>query len=216
VDKVRWIADSSRYLSQKRRRTASPRRLHCSVSIFHSEGKVKILGSHEMAPSACLFGVSSCSFPSKPFNIFVVPLWTLYNSLCLFCIMALKTACSTQGEAASMQWPVGQPLSLTVYQCCAWCTLGYSWSSWLPEHNVFLCSTCHWPKSLNSFQWSWSPVFHPPVCMYNQGCCPFQGAESSTCSCWISCGWWLLRSLICLEHSARPFQPWWSQQFLPI
>jgi len=45
---VPWIDSSSMYLSQKRKNELQiPGRLHYSVSIFHSEGKIKLTGSHE-------------------------------------------------------------------------------------------------------------------------------------------------------------------------
>ena len=40
-----WVPGS------QKRRTTSPRRLHCSTSVFHLEGKRKLLTSHEIAPS---------------------------------------------------------------------------------------------------------------------------------------------------------------------
>ena len=73
------------YLCQKRRITTDPRRLHYSVSVFQSAGKIKLFGSHNTAPSfsACLCGVlPSC----LAFGIRVRP--SVLDPLILFDLLA--------------------------------------------------------------------------------------------------------------------------------
>jgi len=53
-----------RYFSQKRK-TTSPRRLHCSVSIFFSVGKIKLLASHN-TPVFLLVSCGVCSLAILP------------------------------------------------------------------------------------------------------------------------------------------------------
>ena len=66
------LFDSSGYFSQKRR-TTSPGRLHCSVSIFHSEGKIKLFGSHETVLLVSAHPCSLCSLAFSPSAFRVIP-----------------------------------------------------------------------------------------------------------------------------------------------
>ena len=65
---VPWIVNSSEYCFRREEQTTAPRRLHCSVSVFHSEGTIKLTRSHEtfllfLGPSPYPFSTPLPLFP---------------------------------------------------------------------------------------------------------------------------------------------------------
>jgi len=51
----------------------NPRRLHCSISVFCSEGKIKLLVNHETAPSFYCLSLQSVLLSPRAFSIRVRP-----------------------------------------------------------------------------------------------------------------------------------------------
>jgi len=58
---VPGMVDSSRYLVLRKEELHLPEDFHCSISVFHFEGKIKLLGSREAVPSFTAHHCGVCS-----------------------------------------------------------------------------------------------------------------------------------------------------------
>ena len=169
---------------------------HNEVSLFSSS-----LGWTKQRNLTCPQKV----FYSRLFTIFVALLQTLIV-LYPFCTVTSKTSHSTQSETTSVQCKLGQSLSLTSLQCCAWCTLGTGWPSWLSGHTVQLASD----------QDPQIPFYRAVLQHYIPQTVWIARAAPSRCRIWhllLLNFTWLV---ICLDISARSLYPWRNQKFLPI
>jgi len=115
-------------------------------------------------------------------NLFLTPSHLPWHSSVLFPgVLSLSPECRAQRcpsaphpsawDAAAQRGVEPDSASLTQWQCWACCIWWYGWHSWLTEHTAD--SDLTWLQQEpppDPFPWGCSPVSHPLVCTYSQGC----------------------------------------------
>ena len=148
---------------------------------------------------------SSHILPSRPFETL---LWMVSDSFTSssYCSTQCCTLCWTWGCTAQSR---SDSPSLHPPSVLGLVHPRYGWYSGLPGHTAGSCSTCHQPEPPHRFPKCCTLGSHPPLYTYIQSW-HVPGAEYGTCSHKTSSDWWLHRSLICEDLSARPPCSWGS------
>lgn len=123
------------------------------------------------------------------------PVTIFGQSLIVLCpsIVASNPTPNAPGEATQCRVERDN-LSLTGWQCWAWCTPGYGWPFGLPQHSSGSVPICHQPEHQDPFPQGCFPASPPPVHMHSHGrCCllsvSLHGLEQQPCAvCWLQMG----------------------------